>query len=519
MDARCKYGGDVQGARFLVAVLVGLLLAVVGVLPAVAEESLDAIAATLGIEDQATDYVLIVDTSLSMQEEGRWDRARDALSGLADSLTPDDHVTLITFDDGAQTVFAGDAPDTDTLLAALPDEPIGTQTDIGAAIDEGVDALNRDGASEVAAFVLLTDGELDAADDSDFKTADAPAWADLRTRAEEASTDRQVGAFALSLGPESDAGLLTQVFPSAQVATPDDIVGFLSGLTDEITRFRVGEVLAPELEQPVTVTLSEPVVDGSTATLTATWTSTTTNLPTTVAAVQLAPAIEGAALGMEPATLDLAPGQTQTTAVTITVPPGTDAAVALAATLTSPWQAQLAPLGMGQELAATSAPVQLTVAASAPPSPSPTPSAAPEPEGAAPPGLLDGVPSWAVPAALGVLALLAVLALLVSAIRKRMPQLDGSLALVSPQGEVVDEFLVTGPSSSTHRSGLTVKAKPGKDTAIRIKGRQGKEAFTATLSDGEQLKLPDGRALRYTTERSRMLEMINATSPEAPSQG
>lgn len=81
---------------------------------------------------------------------------------------------------------------------------------------------------------------------------------------------------------------------------------------------------------------------------------------------------------------------------------------------------------------------------------------------------------------------------------------------------MVDEFLVTGPSSSTQRGRLTVKAKPGKDTSIRIKGRQGKEAFTAILADGEHLKLPDGTTLRYTTERSRMLEMINATGPEAP---
>ncbi|MHA6524912.1 vWA domain-containing protein [Tessaracoccus sp. G1721] len=501
----------------MVAGLVGLLLVVVGGLPAAADEALDELAATLGIEDQATDYILIVDTSLSMQEEGRWGRARDAVSGLADSLSPDDHVTLITFDDGAETVFGGDAPDTDTLLAALPDEPTGDQTDIGAAIDEGVAALTRDGASEVAAFVLLTDGELDAAPDSPFGRVGNPAWASLRTRADEAMTGRQVGAFALSLGPESDAGLLTEVFPNAQVATPDDIVAFLSGLTDEITRFRVGEVLAPDLEQPVTVALSEPVVEGSTATLTATWTSTTTNLPTTVSAVQLTPAVEGAALGMEPATLDLAPGQTETSTVTITVPPGTDATVALAATLTSPWQPQLAPLNLGQALAATSAPVQVTVADNAPPpSPSPTPSVAPEPEGVEQPSLMDGLPSWALPAALGALALLVVLALMVSAVRKRMPQLDGSLALVTPAGEVADEFLVTGPSSSTRRSGLTVKAKPGKGEAIRIDGRQGKERFAATLADGEQLRLPDGRTLRYTTERSRMLEMINSTGPAVP---
>lgn len=339
----------------------------------------------------------------------------------------------------------------------------------------------------------------------------------IRHRPDEAVADRQVGAFALSLGPESDAGLLTQVFPNAQVATPDDIVAFLSGLTDEITRFRVGEVLAPELEQPVTVTLSEPTVDGATATLTATWTSTTTHLPTTVSAVQLTPAIEGAALGMEPATLDLAPGQTQTSTVSITVPPGTDVAVALAATLTSPWQPQLAPLNIGQSLAATSAPVQLTVAATAPtPSPSASPSAAPAPEGAEQPGLLDGLPSWALPAALAAVAAAAILALVVSAVRKRMPQLDGSLALITPEGEVVDEFLVTGPSISANRGGIIVKAAPGKDTAIRIKGRQGKETFAATLTDGEQLNLPDGRTLRYTTERSRMLEMINSTGPAVP---
>lgn len=508
-----------QGARFLVAVLVGLLLAVVGGLPAAAEENLDAIAATLGIEDQATDYILIVDTSLSMQEEGRWGRARDALSGLADSLTPDDHVTLITFDDGAETVFEGDAPSTNTLLGALPDEPTGTQTDIGAAIDEGVDALNRDGASEVAAFVLLTDGELDAAEDSDFVTADAPAWADLRTRADEATADRQVGAFALSLGPESDAGLLTQVFPDAQVATPDDIVGFLSGLTDEITRFRVGEILAPELDQPVTVTLSEPTVDGTTATLTATWTSTTTNLPTSVAAIQLAPAIEGAAVGMDPATLDLTPGQEQTSTITLALPPGTDAAVALTATVTSPWQAQLAPLGLGQELTATSAPVQLTIADAVVAPPSAEASATPDSNGTEEPGPLAALPSWAIPAAIAALAAAVLLALVIGAIRKRMPQLDGSLALVTREGEVVDEFLVTGPSSSTQRGGLTVKAKPGKDTSIRIKGRQGKEAFTATLADGEEFTLPDGRTLRYTTERSRMLEMINSTGPAVPPRG
>lgn len=219
---------------------------------------------------------------------------------------------------------------------------------------------------------------------------------------------------------------------------------------------------------------------------------------------------------MDPATLDLTPGQEQTSTITLALPPGTDAAVAVTATVTSPWQPQLAPLNLGQSLAATSTPVQLTVAASAPsPSSSASPSAAPAPEGTEPPGLLDGLPSWALPAALAVVAAAAILALVVSAVRKRMPQLDGSLALVTPEGEVVDEFLVTGSSSSTQRGGLTVKAKPGKDTSIRIKGRVGKEAFTATLSDGEQLTLPDGRTLRYTTERSRMLEMINADSHTA----
>ncbi|MHA6511728.1 vWA domain-containing protein [Tessaracoccus sp. Z1128] len=492
--------------------LVSLLYTVVGGLSAAADEQLDTLAATLGIQDQATDFILVVDTSVSMKDDGRWGRAREALSGLFESLTPDDHVTLITFDDGAQTVFEGTDPNPATLLATLPDTPEGTQTDIGAAIDEGVEALTRDGASDVAAFVLLTDGELDAAEGSSYETPDAPAWDALRSSAAAATTGRQVGAFALSLGPKSDAGLLAQVFPDADVATPGDIVGFLSGLSEEIKRFRVGEVLAPDLEQPVTVAVSEPQITDARATFTATWTSTATHLPTTVAAVQLTPGVDGAAVGMEPATLELAPGQTQTSTVTLTLPPGTDAAVALAATVTSPWQPQLAQLGLAQTFQATSQPVTLTTAAASQAESSATaaPTGGPVDEGQPAPSLLGALPSWALAAAAGVLAAVVLLALIAGAIRRRMPQLDGSLALITPQGDVADEFLVTGTSTRADRSGLTVKATPAKGEAIRLNGHLGKERFAATLTDGQQLKLPDGRTLRYTTERSRMLEMINA---------
>lgn len=495
--------------RTAVAVLlVCWLAAVPDMRPARADEGLDAIAAAVGVTQQATDYVVIVDTSASMRQEGRWARAREAVSGLLTNLTPDDHVTLITFDDGAKTAFTGVDPAPATVLAALPAQPAGRQTDIGAAIDLGVRALARDGAREVAALVLLTDGELDAAGSSKYASPDAPAWAELRNRAATVTQGRQVGAFALSLGPESDAGLLTKVFPSAEVATPSDIVAYLTGLNDELTRLRVAEALAPDLAGPVTVAVEDATTTGGTVTATARFTSTAEYLPVTVSSVALEPPVPGATVGLRPGTVELAPGAEATALVTVELPPGTDMSANLVATLTSPWQAELAELGLGQPLTATSAPIELVAVDIATASPSASPARSePAQEPPAESGVVAALRPWVVPAAVAAAALLLVLWALKAVAKRRGPRLDGSLAVMA-DGDVVDEFIVTGPEAKVTRGDLQLTVQRLKDGTVQLKGRHGKEKFTAQLVDGQRTPVAEGVALRYTDQRTRMLDMI-----------
>lgn len=497
--------------RSLVGLLAGLTMLAVGALPARADATLDEIAATVGVNPEPTDFVIIVDTSLSMQEHGRWSAARDAVSGLVENLTPDDYATIITFDDGAKVVYAGQDPSPQTVLDRLPATPTGTQTDIGAAIEAGVEALDRSGAADVAAIALLTDGELDAADSSAYATADAPAWETLRGQADSVVDGRQVGAFAIALGPQSDAGLLTKVFPDAVVGTPDDVVAFLSGLNDALTAVRVRDAIRPDVESPATLTLedvSDP--DGGTMTATAHFTSTAAYLPLTLESMALDPAIEGAVVTVDPSSLDLEPGKEASADVTVQFPAGTDTSAALVATLSTPWQEQLDQLGLDQALTAASDPVEIAVAADAPPPDSAAPSDSGTPAMPADTtvsDLLAELPPWAIPAALGALVVVVVAWILAAAARKRRPRVDGSLALLR-DGTTLDEFVVAGPEAKVTRGQLRVVATRRKDGAVSLKGHQGKAKFSANLRDGGTTTLPDGATLRYTEQRTRMIDMV-----------
>lgn len=496
------------------ALAAGCLLLAVATAPAGADEALDAIAQAVGVTEQATDFVILVDTSVSMKDDDRWARARDAVSGLLTNLTPDDHVTLITFDDGARTAFAGLDPAPATVLNALPASPTGDQTDIGAAIEAGVEALNRDGGSEVAAIALLTDGELDAAETSDYVTPTSPAWAELRQRAATVSTNRQIGAFALTLGSTSDAGLLTSVFPNAEVATPNDIVAYLTGLNDELTRLRIVEALGPDLESPASLTVGDATIEDVTLTATATLTSSTTYLPLSIASVALEPAVEGAAIGMEPAAVEVAPGQSATATLTVTLPPGTESTSTVVATLTSPWAPQLTALGIDQNITVASQAIDLANAAAEPapaaePTATPPATDTPADSGRTLSDTLAALPVWALPAAGAVLALLLLLALL-SAAKKRRPRLDGSIAVLH-EGRIVDEFIVAGPDAAISRGELKLRARRLKDGTVALKGRHGQQKFAATLGDGDTTRLTEATELRYTDQRTRMLQLISDT--------
>ncbi|SDL40983.1 vWA domain-containing protein [Tessaracoccus oleiagri] len=466
------------------------------------DESVDALATSIGITEEPEDYIVVVDTSESMRFEGRWERAREALVGLLTNLAPDDYLTLITFDDGARTVWQGARPEDPTvLLDELPATPAGDQTDIGAAIDEAVKALQRDGARPVTALALLTDGSLDAAEDSPYATADTAAWEDLRTRAQQAANGRHVGAFALSLGNDTDAGLLTSVFPEAAVATPGDIVGYLSGLDEELKRSRVVEEVSTDLQAPPTLNATLAGVDAQTATIAVTVASSAQHVPISVTEVRLQPAVEGATIEPLAAPVEVLPGESAEFSVQAKLPEPGSYDVGLEVTLGSPWAGQLTELGVSPSQTVVVAPVEVEIAEEPAAAPAPAPEAeaeTPEPEASA---------SWlpVVGAVVGGILLVAALALL---LLRRRGGAEGSMTITA-KGQPVDEFVLDG-SRTFDRSGVKLQVVARKEGGVQVRGKVDGEQFSGELTDGETMNLPGERTLTYTSERSRMLDLVNA---------
>lgn len=470
--------------------------------PAGSDETVDALATSIGITEEPEDYIIVVDTSESMRFEGRWERAREALVGLLTNLAPDDYVTLIAFDNGARTVWQGLRPeDPAVLLDELPATPAGDQTDIGAAIDEAVKALQREGARPVTALALLTDGSLDAAPDSPYVTPDAAAWTDLRARAQQAASGRHVGAFALSLGDDTDAGLLTSVFPEASLATPSDIVGYLSGLDEELKRSRVVDEVSTDLQSPPTLTATLAGVDDQTATIAVAVSSSAQHVPISVTEVRLQPAVEGATVNPLAAPVEVPAGGSAEFEVQVKLPePGTYD-VGLDVSLGSPWAGQLNELGVSPSQTVVLAPVEVEIAEE--PAAAPAPAPAPEAETPAPEANGNQLPI--IGAVVGGIILVALAALL---LLRRRGGAQGSMT-ISESGQPIDEFVLDG-SRNLDRSGVKLQVTPRKEGGVQVRGKVGKEQFSGLLGDGESMDLPGGRTLSYTSERSRMLDLVNA---------
>ena len=109
----------------------------------------------------------------------------------------------------------------------------------------------------------------------------------------------------------------------------------------------------------------------------------------------------------------------------------------------------------------------------------------------------------------GVLVALLALVGVMAVLRSRRPKLDGSLALLH-EGTVTDEFVLDGPSMKAHRGEIRVQVAAQKDGGVLVKGKQGKAPFSKVLTDGDSLDLGEGRSLRYTAQRTRMLDMVQS---------
>jgi hypothetical protein len=177
----------------------------------------------LGVDRASADYVLLVDNSQSMRDKGLLEPVGRALGSLLRALKPQDHLTIVLFAKEPNVTW------NDVVGTQLPAirralvRPTGPRTDIGAAIGQSLDVLERRGASTVARVVMLTDGGHHPASGSSYPRKTGPAWDALAARAAKLPASHNVESYAYALTSHTDARLLRHAFAHANVvSTPVD---------------------------------------------------------------------------------------------------------------------------------------------------------------------------------------------------------------------------------------------------------------------------------------------------------
>lgn len=245
--------------RALLAVGLGIT-AVVGSSTAAggqsAPTSREEIFRTLNADQVSADYVVILDTSASMQDGNKFGQTLDVLRTFLLSLAPSDYLSLVSFDTAPGTRYSGDVGQPgDRALGQLP-APIGQHTDIGAALDTGLTELERLDASRVSSILLLTDGKQDPPAGSPYPASlEGPAWEQLQARAQ-GLQGRQLTAFGIGVGQtDTDAAVLKRLFPQAQILglPPDQVGPYLDRLKDETRVKKAASILSADLAAPVEI--------------------------------------------------------------------------------------------------------------------------------------------------------------------------------------------------------------------------------------------------------------------------
>jgi hypothetical protein len=248
--------GPGRATGFALALTVGSLSMLVD--PAIAESSavdLDEVYEQLAIDSVPAHYVVLVDTSGSMQADDLYDEVRDSLTEFVAALSPDDRVALVSVAEEADQIWdgeVGNAPD--EVVRRLPDRPTGAYTDLGAGIAAAVDSLETQADTPIAGVVLLTDGQHEPPPGSAFPLTEGYAWQQLTERAGELA--QEVSPFAVQLRGANGARLLRTVFLDAQVldsGSVDDLTTLLAEPKAAVRADKARSLLAEDLTAGIAV--------------------------------------------------------------------------------------------------------------------------------------------------------------------------------------------------------------------------------------------------------------------------
>lgn len=488
---------------FLGLAIAGLLAAPLAAQAAPAT-GVDDVVSALGLTPEPADYVVLVDTSGSMNQGGRYDTVRHELGTLLSGLNAADRVSLLTFDSTATTRYHGKVGrNPSAILTKLPVTASGMHTDIGAAIAAGLSELEGPETRRLAALILITDGVLDTVSTSKYANVNSTAWKKLTSRASALGEQHQVAGYAVSLKATTDAGLLRKVFPRASEVNPGQVGERFADVGADLVRLQAAEALKEELAKPIGVSwagdLGAALANNTPVDIELSFSSPYAHVPASLSEIAArAPAGLDVVLTGLPEKLSLKPGEKLTVKaqarVTGTAAP--DASVSLVAKVDSPWRKVLEK-DLGLKLEPTLDGAALV----------------PAPPIKLPPTLLP---------TLGGIAGMLLAAAAVWWLARMMvtPQLRGLLTFRRNRREIADVVLsgrrqkLKAPDAATDLVGLagTVTGAWGKargQRAVRLDVRWGAETAMGLVLDGDVLQMGD-MEISYTSDRRRILDMIGA---------
>lgn len=477
--------------------------------PARAEVGTDEVVQALGLASEPADYVVLVDTSGSMNAGGRYAKVRTELGKLVAGLDADDRVSLFTFDTKAVPRFHGVVGKTpESVLAKLPKKATGRHTDIGAAIAAGIGELEKPDTHRLAALILITDGKLDAPG-STYANPKSSAWKALQDRASGLDATHQVAAYAVALQASTDAALLKQAFPQAAEVNASQVGARFAQVGGDLVRLQAAQELKEELAHPIAVSwtgdLGKALADGSPVDVRLTLTSGYAHVPVELTGVRVETP-EGLTVTLTglPEKVTLAPNQSVTLPVraAVTGSAGWGSTAALAATVESPWQRALTE-GLGLEFAPAfdgtasipAAPIRL------------------------PPSLLSTIAAVVAVVVGAAVVLWLVRVLLIPPMNGLLTIRRGGRALadIPVQGR---RAKVAAPSVAVELQGLTGsvrsrRAGKGDPGGVLVDLRFGAVRARGPIADGGTLVLGDMTVV-YTSKHRRILDKIGFPDAAVP---
>jgi len=194
-------------ARRALLLTLAVALAASGAAPATAADTplpRDRIYRSLKVDDIPAAYVVLVDTSSSMQDRGPdgvrlYTSVKRRLAAFLKTLTPADQVAVVTFGRATSIVHPmSPANRTGSLFSKeLPASAEESASDHGAALEAAADQLSGSTAP-VGAVLLLTDGAVNAPG-SPYAHLGSPTWKKLKKRYATLGTNRKIVGYGVPL--------------------------------------------------------------------------------------------------------------------------------------------------------------------------------------------------------------------------------------------------------------------------------------------------------------------------------